>query len=150
MAAFNSFTILGNLTADPELRYTPGGAPICTFSVAVNVKRKDAEGRQVDHVNFFRITAKFKLADVCAKYLKKGRAVFVNGQLESWRNEARFGMNFVAETVQFLGGSKAAVQDGGPEGVDQAGWDAEMIAWANELGDVPSVEAKFTSANTPQ
>ena len=69
MPSFNSFTLLSNLTANPELRYQPSGAPICTFALAVNSRRKGADGKVVNHVDFFRITTKFKLAEVCNKFL---------------------------------------------------------------------------------
>ena len=142
MPSFSSFTIIGNLTANPEMRDQPSGAPICTFAVAVNSRRKDAEGKAVDHVDFFRITTKFKLAEVCNKFLKKGRSVFVTGDLESWRNEGKFGINFVASNVQFLGGSKdagAGDEHGQNQAGNQDGWDEETREWARQLGgDMPN------------
>jgi single-stranded DNA-binding protein len=75
------------------------------------------------------------------KFLRKGRPVFVNGELESWRSEGKFGINFVATNVQFLGGSKDAGQAGEAQGqgANQDGWDAETRQWAEDFGsDIPN------------
>ena len=137
MATFNSFTLMGNLAADPELRYTPAGSPVCTFPVAVNARRKNSEGQLIAHVDFFRITTKFKLADLCFKHLKKGRPVFVNGQLESWRKDGKFAINFMAYDVQFLGslGGPGRASDAPVpgHGDGQDAWNEENRAWLAEF-----------------
>jgi single-strand DNA-binding protein len=124
------------------MRYMPNGAPICTFPVAINSKRKDADGKPVDHVDFFRITAKFKLAEVCAKYLKSGRPVYVSGKLESWKSDGKFGINFVAEDVQFLGSAKggdAVPAQGAVPAAPRDEMDAETRQWLKEFdGDMPN------------
>lgn len=138
MASFNSFTLIGNLTANPEIRYTPGGVPVCIFSIAVNSRRKNSEGKTVEHVDFFRITTKFKLADVCMKFLKKGRSVFIDGELESWRSESKFGINFVATTVQFLGVEKSTATGNEGQSEEHGLNDPELRAWAEAMGsDLP-------------
>lgn len=134
MASFTSFTIMGHLTADPEIRYTASGVPVCTFAVAVNSRRKNGEGQATEHVDFFRITTKFKLADLCLKFLQKGRPVFVNGELESWKGEGKFGINFVANTVQFLGGDKRVAPAGAGRSEAPEERDPELRQWAQELG----------------
>jgi len=108
MASFNSFTFLGNVAADPETRYTPQGAPVCTFPVAVNSRRKGEDGKPIERVDYFRITTRFKLAETCGKYLSKGRPVFVTGEVETWKNKEKFGINFLADNVQFIGSSKSS------------------------------------------
>ena len=143
MPSFNSFQFIGNLTADPEMRYTPAGSPICTFTVAINSKRKDADGKAVDHVDFFRMTTKFKLADVCMKHLKKGRSVFVTGEMESWRNNDKFGINFLVDNVQFLGSPRGEAptgegHDGAAAGQRQGdgtpdGWTPEMREFVQDM-----------------
>lgn len=135
MASFNSFTLIGNLAADPELRYTPNGSPVCTFPLAINSRRKNSEGKPIDHVDFFRITTKNKLAEVCSQYLKKGRPVFVTGELESWKNETKFGINFVAMNVQFLGSSKGAASGGESGSANGDGWTEEMREFRDAMGD---------------
>jgi single-strand DNA-binding protein len=143
MPNFSSFHVIGNLTADPEMRYTPSGSPICTFTVAINSKRKDGDGNAVDHVDFFRMTTKFKLADVCMKHLKKGRSVFVTGEMESWRNNDKFGINFLANNVQFLGSPRGGTaadegQEGAALGQPQGdgapdGWTPEMREFVQQM-----------------
>jgi single stranded DNA-binding protein len=140
MPSFNAFSLMGNLGANPELRYTPGGAPICTFSVAVNSRRKNGDSLLVDRVDFFRVTAKFKLAVVCQKYLKKGSLVFVHGELESWRNEGKFGINFLASNVQFLGGTKRAAAGTPGEHADDEVWDEDMRQWVAEFSGEGATE----------
>ena len=72
----NRLTIIGNLTHDPELRTTPSGDSVCSFSVAVNRRgRRDAQGNQNEQTDFFRVSAWRQLGENCAKYLAKGRKV---------------------------------------------------------------------------
>jgi single-strand DNA-binding protein len=110
MASFNQVTLLGNLTRDPELRYTPQGAAVCDFTLAVNRKFTKKDGEKVDEVAFVDVTAWARLAEICAEFLKKGRPLLVSGRLaqDRWEDEAtgqkRSKLRVVAETVQFLGG----------------------------------------------
>ncbi len=73
--------ILGNLTRDPELKYTPNGAPVCTFGVATNRSWTTAEGQTKDEVQYHRVVAWHKLAELCAKLLAKGRKVYCEGRI---------------------------------------------------------------------
>ena len=76
----NKITLIGNLTHDPEVRSTPSGVTICTFTIAVNRRFANQSGeRQTD---FFRINAWRQLGDTCARYLQKGRKVAVVGELQ--------------------------------------------------------------------
>lgn len=109
MASYNKVQLIGNLTRDPELRYTPGGAAVCEFSIAINRKWKNKQsGQMQEEVGFFDITAWGKTGEVCAEYLKKGRPVFVEGRLTQDRWETPEGkkmskVKITAENVQFLG-----------------------------------------------
>lgn len=77
----NKITLIGNLTANPELRSTPSGVSVCTFTIAVNRRFANADGdRQTD---FFRVNAWRGLADTCARYLEKGKKVAVIGELQA-------------------------------------------------------------------
>ena len=125
MPSFNSFTLIGNVVANPEIRHTPASAAFCIFTVAVNARRKNAEGILVDRVDYFRVTAKNRLMAVCDKYLKKGSLVFVHGELETWRADGKFGVNFLASNVQFLSVKHA----GNEAGV----WDPEALIWRAEF-----------------
>src|ERR671919_780915 len=80
----NRVVITGNLTRDPELRNTSGGTPVCSLRVAVNTRRKNAEGEWVDKPNYFDVTVWGAQGENCANYLHKGRPVAVDGRLE-WR-----------------------------------------------------------------
>ena len=85
--SLNKVMLLGNLTRDPELRYTPQGTAVCTFGMATNRQWKTESGDTRDEAEFHRIVAWTKLAEICAQLLKKGRRVYVEGRLRtrSWQ-----------------------------------------------------------------
>ena len=101
----NKITLIGNLTHDPEVRSTPSGVTICTFTIAVNRRFASQGGeRQTD---FFRINAWRQLGDTCARYLQKGRKVAVIGELQARTYEAKDGttrmsLDVSADEVEFL------------------------------------------------
>jgi single-strand DNA-binding protein len=103
----NKVILIGNLTKDPELRYTPNGVAVTTFTLAVNRPRTNQAGeREADFIN---IVAWQKLADLCATYLRKGRQAAVEGRLQTRSYDNKEGKRVyvtevVAENVQFLGG----------------------------------------------
>lgn len=84
--SLNRVQLIGNLTRDPELRYTPNGTAVCSFSVATNRNWTTDTGEKKDEVEFHRIVAWNKLAELCSQFLTKGRKVFVEGRLatRSW------------------------------------------------------------------
>jgi single-strand DNA-binding protein len=112
---FHKVILVGNLGKDPEMRYTPGGQPVTSFSVASNRKYTDSGGQQVEETIWFRISVWGKQAEACKQYLAKGRQVLVEGRLVCDRQTggprlykrtsgdmgASFEIN--AETVRFLG-----------------------------------------------
>lgn len=107
----NKAILIGNLTADPTLRYTPNGVAVCTFTVAVN-RRVNGEN-QADYIN---IVAWQKLADVCATYLRKGSKAAIEGRLQTRsyddkEGKRRYVTEVVAENVQFLGGKPKDEQE---------------------------------------
>ncbi len=108
MANYNKVILMGNLTRDPELRYTPAGKAVANFSIAVNRKfRTDDQVRE--ETDFFDIVVFGKQAENCSEYLRKGRPVLVDGRLQQRRWETDEGqkrskVEVVAMTVQFLGG----------------------------------------------
>lgn len=98
----NKIILIGNLTRDPELRSTPQGLSVCDFTLAVNRR-----GGQQNEADFFRVTAWRQLGENCAKYLAKGRKVFVSGPLsartyQASRGETRVSLEVTAEDVEFL------------------------------------------------
>ena len=104
----NRLTIIGNLTHDPELRTTPSGDSVCSFSVAVNRRgRRDGQGNQAETTDFFRVSAWRQLGENCAKYLAKGRKVAVVGSVSVRTYQANDGttratMEVNTTDVEFL------------------------------------------------
>lgn len=106
MASLNKVFLMGNLTRDPELRYTPSGSAVASFGVAVNRKYKQGDEVKED-VCFVDVTVWGKQAENCAEYLSKGRGVMVEGRLNyrSWETEEgqkRNKLDVVANNIQFL------------------------------------------------
>lgn len=111
MASLNKVFLIGNLTRDPELRYTPNGIAVATLGLAVNRRYKDKAGEMKEDTLFINATAWNKQAEVCNQYLKKGRPVFVEGRLQSRSWEGKDGqkrttIDVQIERVQFLGSAR--------------------------------------------
>lgn len=108
MANLNKVLLMGNLTKDPELRYTPKGTAVGDLSMAVNRRVSDGNGNWSDETTFVDITVWGNTAENAQKYLSKGRGVFVDGrlQLDTWEDKTsgqkRSKLKIVAETLQFL------------------------------------------------
>jgi len=81
--SLNKVMLIGNLGKDPELRYTGGGAPVATFSLATNESWKDQDGNMQERTEWHNIVAWSKLAEICQQYLKKGRRVYVEGRIQT-------------------------------------------------------------------
>ncbi|HLD88164.1 MAG TPA: single-stranded DNA-binding protein [Candidatus Omnitrophota bacterium] len=110
MASLNKVLLIGNLTKDPELRYTPNGTAVTNLRLAVNRKFKDRTGELKEDTCFITVTAWDKQAEICNQYLQKGRAVFVEGILQSrsWETsdkQKRSTIDVRAERIQFLSGA---------------------------------------------
>ena len=142
MASFNRVLLIGNLTKDPELRYIPSGTAVANLRLAVNSTFKDQAGQRKEETCFVTIVAWGRQAETCNQYLKKGRAVFVEGRLiyRSWEAEGktRSTMEVRADRVQFLGGP------GGPgrpreeaEAVPSQPLEPETVPEGDADADVP-------------
>ena len=122
MANLNKVMLIGNLTRDPELRVTPKGTAICTFSLAVNRKFRDESGADREEVTYVDIEAWGKSGENISKYCTKGRPLFVEGRLrlDQWEDkntkEKRSRMKVVCENFQFLGGGRSEGNQGGEGG----------------------------------
>ena len=81
--SLNVVMIIGNLTRDPELRYTPSGAAVVTFGVATNRQWTNQQGQSQEEVQFHNVVAWGKLAEICAQILSKGKKVFIQGRLQT-------------------------------------------------------------------
>lgn len=114
----NVAVITGNLTSDPELRATGGGTQIASLRVAVNGRKKSADGQWVDDPNFFDVTVFGGNAENVARYLSKGSGVAVDGRL-NWREwtdkegNRRQAVGIIADNVQFLNSGGGGGQQGG-------------------------------------
>jgi len=116
MASFNKVMLMGNLTRDPELRYTSGGSPVCKLGLAIN-RRYRQNDEWKEEVCFVDITVWGKQAENCNEYLSKGRSIFLEGHLRQDRWEGEDGkkhsrMEVVAENVKFLARSGGSSQGG--------------------------------------
>ncbi len=116
MAAVNRAIIVGNLGADPELRYTQNQTAVATLNIATTETRTDANGEKQEQTEWHRIVVWGRQAENCSKFLAKGRQVYVEGRLQtrSWDDKdgvKRYTTEIVAQNVQFLGGAK---QESGP------------------------------------
>jgi|SRR6266480_2848835 len=114
MASFNKVILLGNLTRDPEVRYTPKGSAVCDLGVAVNRVYTTDSGEKREEATFVDVTFWGRTAEVAGEYLKKGRPIFIEGrlQLDSWEDkqsgQKRSKLKVIGETMQLLGGRAAA------------------------------------------
>ena len=110
MAGLNKVMIIGNLGADPEMRYTPSGAAVANFNVACNRAWTNREtGERQEQTEWVRVVTFNRLAENCSQYLSKGRPVYVEGRLQTrqWEDQqgqTRYMTEVVAQDVQFLGG----------------------------------------------
>jgi single-strand DNA-binding protein len=116
MGSVNKVILIGNLGADPELKYTPSNRPVCNLSLATNEVFKDKTGQRQERTEWHRVTVWGDQAENCSKYLAKGRTVYVEGRLQtrSWddkEGKKRYSTDVVADRVVFLSGG-----GGGAEG----------------------------------
>ncbi len=110
--SFNKIILVGNLGRDPELRYTPDGTPVCSFSLATNERRRDrASGENNDVTTWFRVTLWRRQAEVASQYLTRGKPVYIEGRLrvEEYSDrdgKMRHSLEVTATDMQFIGGAK--------------------------------------------
>ena len=123
MASFNKVILMGNLTRDPEMRYTPSGTAIAKLGLAVNRVWRDTEGQQKEETTFVDVDAFGKQAETLGQYMQKGRPILVEGRLklDQWedkntgQNRSRLGV--VLERFTFVGGGGG--QAGGGDAAPQ-------------------------------
>lgn len=120
MASFNKVILLGNLTRDPEVRYTPKGSAVCDLGIAVNRTYTLDNGEKREEVTYVDVTLWARLAEIAGEYLKKGRPVFIEGrlQLDTWDDkqsgQKRSKMRVIGETMQLLGSRPGGSGGGAP------------------------------------
>src|SRR5438045_4371648 len=112
MPSFNKVILLGNLTRDPEVRYTPKGSAVCDLGIAVNRVYTTESGEKREEATFIDVTLWGRTAEIAGEYLKKGRPVMIEGrlQLDSWDDkqtgQKRSKLKVVGETMQLLSGGR--------------------------------------------
>ncbi len=113
MASVNKVILIGNLGADPELKYTPTNRAVCNLRIATNEVWKDKAGARQERTEWHRVTVWGDQAENCSKYLSKGRPVYIEGKLQTRQydkdGQKHYATDIIADRVQFLGGG------GGPE-----------------------------------
>jgi single-strand DNA-binding protein len=124
MASLNKVFLMGNLTRDPELRYTPSGTPVCEFGLAVNRQYTTREGEQRDETCFVDVTMWGKRGVVISEYLSKGQPIFIEGRLkyDSWESAdgRRSKLTVTADNFEFIGG-RGGGESGGRGGGESGG-----------------------------
>ena len=125
-ASFNKVILVGNLTRDPEVRYTPKGSAVCDLGLAVNRQYSLEGGEKREEVTFVDVVLWARLAEIAGEYLKKGRPVLIEGrlQLDSWDDkqsgQKRSKLRVIGETMQLLGSRQdsggGGSSDEGPSG----------------------------------
>ncbi len=143
MRGFNKVVLMGNLTRDPELRTTPNGQNVASFSLAVNRSWKNANGEQQEAVDYIDCNIWGKPAEIITQYMKKGSGILVSGRLQqrSWEQEGqkRSKVEVVVEDFNFVGGDR----DGGaPSGGSSSSSSAPASSKKSEpvvedIGDEP-------------
>jgi len=138
MASLNKVMLIGNLGADPEIRYTPSGAAVANFNMATKAQWTTKEGEKQDRTEWHRIVAWRRLGEICGEYLHKGSLVYIEGRLQtrSWEDRdgnKRYTTEIVAQGMQML---------------DRAGQSAEAISTeerfpTEEPLDVPDDDIPF-------
>ena len=132
MGSVNKVILVGNLGADPELKYTPSNRPVCNLSVATNEVWKDKAGQKQERVEWHRVNVWGDQAEHCSKYLAKGRMVYIEGRIQTrkWQDKEgkdRYSTEVVADRVVFLGG-----QGPGAEGSGGGGGGSKKRGWGEE------------------
>src|SRR3990172_7180725 len=124
--SLNKATLIGNLTRDPEMRYTPQGTAVCTFGLATNRQWTTESGEKKEDVEFHRIVAWNKLAEICSQLLVKGRKVYVEGRLvtRSWNAQdgtQRNTTEIVISDMILLDSRRTEEEKMEPEGEEKGG-----------------------------
>jgi single-strand DNA-binding protein len=138
MASYNRVMLIGNLTRDIELRHTPGGTAVTDMGMAVNDRRKNAQGEWVDEVTYVDVTLWGRIAEIASEYLRKGSPVFIEGRLklDSWEAEGqkKYKLRVVGERLQLLGGrpDESGKAEYGRTGAAAAGAGASVARQSRE------------------
>ena len=118
MGSVNKVILVGNLGADPELKYTPSNRALCNLRIATTEVYKDKGGQRQEKTEWHRVTVWGETAENCSKYLAKGRSVYIEGRLQTRSydkdGQKHYATDVVADRVVFLGGGGGAEAGAGP------------------------------------
>ena len=129
MASLNKVMLIGNLTRDPEVRFTPKGTAVCDMAIAVNRRYVNDAGERQEEVTYLDVVLWSKQAELAGQYLSKGKPIFIEGrlQMDSWEDKAtgqkRTKIRIICENMQFLDNKGGAAGGGGGGGGNYAGGD---------------------------
>ena len=151
MSSLNKVMLIGNLGEDPEVKHLEGGRALCNLRVATNEKFKGRDGALQERTEWHRVTVWGETAENCAKFLSKGRSVYVEGRLQtrSWEDKTdgkkHYATDIVADRVTFLGGPQGGHDRGGNAEVRgnakpaRTPWGAQGAAQSRDPGsdDIP-------------
>jgi single-strand DNA-binding protein len=150
MASFNRVILVGNLTRDPELRYIPSGMAVTDVGLAVNDRRKNAQGEWVEETTFVDVTLWGRTAEVASEYLGKGSPLLIEGRLklDTWEKDGKKNskLRVVGERMQMLG-AKGQGGGGGPKG--GAGRGARDTGSAGEMEYSAAEASSFDAGGEP-
>ncbi|HWA98309.1 MAG TPA: single-stranded DNA-binding protein [Pirellulales bacterium] len=146
MASFNRVVLVGNLTRDPEIRYTTSSLAVCDIGLAVNDRRKNANGEWIEETTFVDVTLWGRTAEVAGEYLKKGSSVLIEGRLklDTWEKDGqkRSKLKVVGELMQMLGGKGGGGgAPGGGESRGRGGSSPRDDEYADEGYSAPKASA---------
>lgn len=147
-ANFNRVILMGNLTRDPELKYTSNGTAVARLGLAVNRRYRGRDEQWQEETTFVDIDVWGRTAENCSKFLNKGRPVFIEGRLKLDQWQDRQGNNqsklrVVGELVQFLGGGSGGGQGGSRSDSGPAQTSSSRVTEESEPFDIPDDEVPF-------
>lgn len=144
MKSVNMVILMGNMTRDAELRYTPNGKAVASFGLAINRTYKDAVGDRKEEVDFFDVVAWGKLAEIISQYGSKGQGVHVTGRLQNRNWEGQDGTKrnkteVIATDISLVGGKGPSAGAASHEGTDKPAPEAESQIVEEEISidDIP-------------
>jgi len=136
----NKVILIGNLGADPEMRYTQNGTPVATFSLATTERRKGQDGQVQEMTEWHRIVAWQRLAEICGEYLSKGSKVYIEGRLQTrkWKDQSgndRYTTEIVAREMKMLSPRATSGSGGGDYNGSGYGFGGEPFPEPPPMGD---------------
>ena len=134
----NKWIGIGNLGADPEVRYTQSGSPVCSFKIACSEKYKDASGNMQENTEWVPIVAWRRLAEICGEYLAKGSRVYIEGKLQTrkWQDQNgndRYTTEIVAREMKMLSPRSESGAGGGQSGGHGGGYEPPPMPEDSEV-----------------